>query len=185
MILPQTFCYLYAFIKLKKRLSGGLFFSVPSGSLGNLASGLYAWKFGLPVTGLIAAAKAKNERLRSLYDEAPAVIRNMIFPAYVDDASSVKAMESAWKKYGVLLDPHGASAFAAAGGFIKSEKFHAVHTVVFATGHPATEAGLVKTATGQMASLPEKLFILKKESDPITLIEPKLAAIEGIIASCL
>jgi threonine synthase len=185
MILPQSICYLYAFIKIKKILSGGLLFSVPSGSLGNLISGLYAWKFGLPVNGFLAAVKAKNERFRFFYDQAPAVIRNIISPSFTDDASSEMAMESAWKKYGVLLDPHSASAFAAADDFIRSKKFHAAHTVVLATGHPAREAGLVKTATGQAVSLPEKLFILKKESDPITLIEPQLEALEGVIASCL
>jgi threonine synthase len=185
MILPQAICYLYAFVKIKKTLSGGLFFSVPSGSLGNLLSGLYAWKFGLPVNGFLASVKAKNDRFRFFYDQAPSVIRNMIFPSFTDDASSERAMESAWKKYGVLLDPHSASAFAATEDFIKSKKFHAVHTVVLSTGHPAREAGLVKTATGQVVSLPENLFILKKESDPIALIEPQLAALEGVIASCL
>jgi threonine synthase len=58
--LPQVFYYLYAFIKIKKELSGSLMFSVPCGNFGNLIAGLYAWKFGMPVNGFIAAMNANN-----------------------------------------------------------------------------------------------------------------------------
>ena len=54
-LFPQIFYYLYAFIKVKKQLGGDFVFSVPSGNFGNLISGLYAWKFGMPVNGFIAA----------------------------------------------------------------------------------------------------------------------------------
>ena len=59
-LLPQTFYYFYAFTKIKKRLKGDLYFSVPSGNFGNFCSGLYAWKFGLPVNGFIAAMNSNN-----------------------------------------------------------------------------------------------------------------------------
>ncbi|MFA6505358.1 MAG: threonine synthase [Treponemataceae bacterium] len=57
-LLPQTFYFLYAFLKLKRHMRGELVFSVPSGNFGNLLAGLYAWKFGLPVHGFIAAMNA-------------------------------------------------------------------------------------------------------------------------------
>ncbi|MCL2191320.1 MAG: threonine synthase, partial [Treponema sp.] len=59
-LLPQVFYYLYAFIKAKRRLSGDLAFSVPCGNFGNLMAGLYAWKFGLPVNGFVAAMNSNN-----------------------------------------------------------------------------------------------------------------------------
>jgi threonine synthase len=59
-LLPQSFYFLYSFIKLKKDLTGELLFSIPSGNFGNLIAGLYAWKFGMPVNGLIAAMNASN-----------------------------------------------------------------------------------------------------------------------------
>jgi threonine synthase len=215
-LLPQAFYYLYAFVKIKKRLSGELFFSIPSGNFGNMISGLYAWKFGLPAKGFIAAMNINNAfgdfirggefktrplistnspaldvsvpsnyaRLSSFYSEAPAVMRNMVFPASIDENTTVRTMEQVWKQYGTLLDPHSAVAFAAARDFIKSGKFPHAQVIVLATGHPAREAGLVKTATGQKVSLPEKLLRLKKETDPIALIEPQLDALEGAIASC-
>jgi threonine synthase len=59
-LFPQIFYYLYAFTQLKNSLSGDLIFSVPSGNFGSLTAGLYAWKFGMPVNGFIAAMNANN-----------------------------------------------------------------------------------------------------------------------------
>jgi threonine synthase len=111
-------------------------------------------------------------------------MRNMVFPASIGDIPTVQAMEQVWKQYNVLLDPHSAVAFAAAKNFFKQGKFPCAHMVVLATGHPAKEAGLVQTTTGQKVLLPEKLLQLKKEVDPIALINPQLDILEGTIASC-
>jgi threonine synthase len=59
-LLPQAFYFLYSFIKLKKQLTGDLMFSIPSGNFGNLIAALYAWKFGIPVNGYIAAVNRNN-----------------------------------------------------------------------------------------------------------------------------
>jgi threonine synthase len=59
-LLPQSFYFLYSFIKLKKRLSGELLFSIPSGNFGNLIAALSAWEFGMPVNGYIAAMNVNN-----------------------------------------------------------------------------------------------------------------------------
>jgi len=59
-LLPQTFYFLYAFNRIKNQLPGALAFSVPCGNFGNLIAGLYAWKFGMPVNGFIAAMNSNN-----------------------------------------------------------------------------------------------------------------------------
>jgi threonine synthase len=214
-LLPQSFYFLYAFIKIKKELNGDLFFSVPSGNFGNLIAGLYAWKFGMPVNGFIAAmnennafgdyikgrqfipraAKATNspaldvgqpsnyERLASFYAEAPAVMRNMVFPAAADNYETLKAMERFWKRYGVILDPHGAVAYAAAER-LSSTFEPSSHTVILATGHPAKEAEAAAQATGQKIEIPGWLSALREESEPLALIKPSLEALETAIASC-
>ena len=215
-LLPQAFYFLFAFVKIKKHLKGKeLIFSVPSGNFGNFISGLYAWKFGMPVNGFIAAMNvndafggfirggkfdprpakatyspamdisrpANYERLVSFYEEAPAVMRNMVFPAAINDEETLRTMEWAWKKYSILIDPHSAVAFAAARKLTESGSCHA-HTVILATGHPAKEAGVVKRATGQLSKLPEKLLSLKHKFNPIALIDPQLDALEGAITSC-
>jgi threonine synthase len=216
-LLPQAFYYLYAFIKLKKYLKGELLFSVPSGNFGNLIAGLYAWKFGMPVNGFIAAMNANNafgdfirgrkfkprplivtnspaldvsvpsnyERLASFYEEAPAVMRNMVYPEAVDDQATLEAMEQAWKRYNILLDPHGAVALAAAERVAAAHDFYDhIHTVILATGHPAKEAALISKATGQTVEIPDKLSMLHKKADPLALIEPHTDALQGAIASC-
>lgn len=217
-LLPQTFYYLYAFIKLKKYLQGDLLFSVPCGNFGNLISGLYAWKFGMPVHGFVAAMNMNNafgefirgnafqpkqsvptvspaldvsvpsnyERLCSFYEEAPAVMRNMVFPEAIDDRITLETMEQVWKQYNILLDPHSAVAFAAAEHLAVSHDLtHSdAHFVVLATGDPAKTAETVSKATGQHIKIPEKLAMLRKKADPIALIDPYLDALEGAIVSC-
>jgi threonine synthase len=216
-LLPQSFYYLYAFIKIKKYLRGDLVFSVPSGNFGNLIAGLYAWKFGMPVNGFIAAMNANDafgdfirgrqfvprtlvktnspsldvaipsnyERLTAFYEEAPVVMRNMVYPDSIDDETTLKTMEAAWKKYGILLDPHGAVAFAAAERLRASGDFNGhVHTVVLATGHPAKQAALVAKATGQESITLPRFAKLQKRVEPVAVIDPQLDALEGAIASC-
>ncbi|MCL2472879.1 MAG: threonine synthase, partial [Treponema sp.] len=122
--------------------------------------------------------------LASFYEEAPAVMRNMVFPSSIDDSTTLRTMEFVWKRYGVVLDPHSAVAFAAARDLLESEKYSCPHIIVLATGHPAREAELVETATGQKVPVPEKLTLLKKETEPIALIDPHLDALEGAIVSC-
>ena len=216
-LLPQTFYYLYAFIKLKRELRGDLFFSVPSGNFGNLIAGLYAWKFGMPVNGFIAAMNINNafgdfikgesfsphplintnspaldvsvpsnyERLASFYKEAPAVMRNMVYPASIGDDLTLWTIEYAWKKYHIHIDSHTAVALAAAEQIAAARQWGGhTHTVVLATGHPAKETDLVRRATGQSIQVPESLLALQKKTDPIAVIPPQLDAFEGAIASC-
>ncbi|MDR2742657.1 MAG: threonine synthase [Treponema sp.] len=214
-LLPQSFYFLYAFVKIKKYLNGDLLFSVPSGNFGNLIAGLYAWKFGMPVNGFIAAMNANNafgdfikgrqfiprpakvtnspaldvghpsnyERLASFYAEAPAVMRNMVFPAAVDNDETLKALEQFWKRYGIILDPHAAVAYAAAKRLSSSFE-PSSHVVILATGHPAKKAVTVTQAAGQTVEIPQRLSMLREKSDPLGVIKPNLDALETAIASC-
>ncbi|MDR0568868.1 MAG: threonine synthase [Spirochaetaceae bacterium] len=216
-LLPQAFYYLYAFIKLKKILQGDLFFSVPCGNFGNLISGLYAWKFGLPVRGFVAAANANDacgdffkgkafrprrlistvspaldvtvpsnyERLYSFYEEAPAVMRNMVYPSVIGDRTTLATIERVWKRYGLLLDPHSAVAFAGAEQCAERRDMLRgnAHFVILATGHPAKEAAIVSKAAGAEVAIPEKLANLQVPGEPVAVIDPHIDALEAAIAS--
>jgi threonine synthase len=217
-LLPQAFYYLYAFIKVKKLVVGDLLFSVPCGNFGNLIAGLYAWKFGMPVNGFIAAMNANDscgdffagrgfnpkaliatnspaldvsfpsnyKRLASFYEESPAVMRHMVYTNAGDDSATTAAMEKAWKRYGILLDPHGAVAFAAADKLASSAGLREhFHTVILATGHPAKEPSLISKVSGEKIEIPTKLAMLKRRSDPVAVIPPQIDALESAIASCL
>jgi threonine synthase len=128
------------------------------------------------------AQPANYERLVSFYEEAPAVMRNMVFPAAIGDDETLRTMEWVWKAYSLFLDPHSAVAFAAAQ--TQKAKNRNGHWIILATGHPAREAEMVRRATGQIIELPEKLQFLKKRANPIALIDPHLEALESAIASC-
>jgi threonine synthase len=216
-LLPQCFYYLYAFVKIKDSLRGDLVFSVPCGNFGNLIAGLYAWKFGIPVKGYVAAMNANNafgdfirgkqfiprpvvftnspsldvslpsnyQRLAAFYEESPAVMRNMVYPASIGDERTFMTMNQVYKRYGVALDPHSAVAFAAARDLADSQEFaDHVHTVILATGHPAKRAALVSRAIGRDIEIPPRLAQLQRQVDPVAIIKPELEALEGAIASC-
>ncbi|MBO4320782.1 MAG: threonine synthase [Treponema sp.] len=52
-LLPQAFFYTYAFTRIKKYISGSIFYALSAGNYGNLISGLYGWQLSLPVNGFI------------------------------------------------------------------------------------------------------------------------------------
>ena len=123
------------------------------------------------------------ERFVSFYEEAPAVMRNMVFPASIGDDETLQTIEWVWKKYQILLDPHSAVAFAAAKGMVNIEN-RDIHLIILATGHPAREAEIIRRATGQNIELPEKLKNLRNRVNPVVIIDPHLEALESAIASC-
>ena len=216
-LFPQVFYYLYAFIQIKNNFNGDLIFSVPCGNFGNLIAGLYAWKFGMPVNGFIAAMNINNsfgdyilgkpfvpkplvstksqaldvsvplnyERLASFYEEAPAVMRNMVFPASINDDLTVQTMETVYNKYKVHIDSNTAVAFAAAQKKITEREWnYRTHTIILATGHPAREADLTGETAGKNVNIPESILALKKKCNPIAVIPPQLEAFESAIAGC-
>jgi threonine synthase len=59
-LLPQCLYYLYAGTR-RGELGGAVpTICVPSGNFGNLTAGVYAWRWGLPVRGFIAATNAND-----------------------------------------------------------------------------------------------------------------------------
>ncbi|MCD8235546.1 MAG: threonine synthase [Prevotellaceae bacterium] len=59
--LPQAFYYFYAYAQMKKKgLADRLVVCVPSGNFGNITSGLFGKKMGLPVKRFIAANNAND-----------------------------------------------------------------------------------------------------------------------------
>ena len=77
-LIPQSFYYAWAALKLKERDGiGNPIFSVPSGNYGNITAGLLARKMGFPIGHFIAASNANDSVTRYLddgrYDPHPTV----------------------------------------------------------------------------------------------------------------
>ncbi|AEJ60341.1 threonine synthase [Spirochaeta thermophila DSM 6578] len=58
-LVPQSFYYVWAYAQLKAR-GDRPFFCVPSGNFGNLTAGVYAWWWGMPVRGFLAATNVND-----------------------------------------------------------------------------------------------------------------------------
>ncbi len=72
-LVPQAFYYIYGFTRTKKSPTKATYFCVPSGNFGNLTAGIYAWKWGLPVKGFIAAT--------NINDVVPEYLQSGLFKA--------------------------------------------------------------------------------------------------------
>lgn len=66
-LVSQTIYFAYAYSKLWKKLStGGLQFVIPSGSMGNVVSGLFAQRMGIPIQSIIIVTN-ENDTLVKYY----------------------------------------------------------------------------------------------------------------------
>ncbi len=104
-LLPQTFFYTYAFTRIKKMISGAIYFAMSTGNYGNLISGLYGWQLALPVNGFILPTD-KNLKLdprgnvQILDSYVPIEKRNPADPA---DPSNLERMENLFKENSLML----------------------------------------------------------------------------------
>lgn len=58
-LIPQTFYYFEAYKQIENK-KDDIYFSIPSGNLGNLTAGLFAKKMGLPVVKYVAATNSNS-----------------------------------------------------------------------------------------------------------------------------
>ncbi len=93
--LPQALYYLWAWVVLAGGRSGSPppTFVVPSGNLGNLAAGLYAWRWGMRTSGFLAATNANDVLPRYLTSgrfEPRASVRTLSNAMDVGDPSNME-----------------------------------------------------------------------------------------------
>lgn len=104
-LLPQSFFYTYAFSRLKKTVSGDIFYALSAGNYGNLVSGLYGWKCALPVNGFIVPATSRltlDARGDCMVMDSviPLEKRNPADPA---DPSNIERLEQIFKANALML----------------------------------------------------------------------------------
>lgn len=52
-LFPQSFFYTYAFSRLKRFVTGDIYYALSSGNYSNVVAGLYGWQLSLPTNGFI------------------------------------------------------------------------------------------------------------------------------------
>ena len=104
-LLPQAFFYTYAFSRLKKQVSGDIYYALSAGNYGNLVSGLYGWQLSLPVNGFIVPASKEIQcdpvgRCVVMDGMIPVEQRKPIDPS---DPSNVERLENVFKANSLML----------------------------------------------------------------------------------
>lgn len=105
-LLPQAFFYTYAFSRLKKEVSGDIYYALSAGNYGNLVSGLYAWQLSLPVNGFIVPASKEIQcdpkgRCLVMDGMIPLQKRKPVDPS---DPSNVERLEHIFKANSLMLN---------------------------------------------------------------------------------
>ena len=59
-LIPQSFYYIYGLARAGRDGDAPVYYCVPSGNFGNLTAGVYAWAWGLPVRGFVAATNRND-----------------------------------------------------------------------------------------------------------------------------
>ncbi len=185
-LLPQSFFYTYAFTRIKKQVTGGIYYALPVGNYGNLVSGLYAWQMALPMNGFIIPCTKKIgldefdnvaipkseltdkskpsdpsepsnfERLEYLFKENELMMRSFVYPAHVSDSDRKAACRELYTKYGIFADSDTSAAYAA------SLKRRDVaddegSIVLFAREAPELERDFIFECTGAVPSAGENV----------------------------
>lgn len=206
-VLPLVFCYIYAFSRLKTRTVGSIYYSGFAGNLGNLAAGLYAWKFSLPLNGFITnttadlvldqmdkckvmdavvplhmrgiadVAKPSNvERIEEIFQTSPAVMKGLVFPANVFEEDMERACKDAFMKYGYLMDPETASAWAAARKRSDLVDEYDGSVVLVARNDPSLSQHEIRHWCGEAPEMSDQLISVYQPQKPVRKIAPDVDA---------
>ena len=169
-ILPQVFFYMFAFTRIKARTAGEIFYAVPSGNYGNLAAGLYAWKFCLPVSGFITDAtdalncdttgscRCVNSAIplsEQIFTLSPGIMKSIIFPAQVSEKEAETLISDSYRHYGIMFDTATARAYAAAQNRKIFRQQSAESLVLVSKDHPAFESDILTEICGESPIIPE------------------------------
>ena len=101
-------------------------------------------------------APSNFERITALYGNDLDALRRDLTGVSYTDAEIVAAIGDAYRRYGYLLDPHGAIGWLAINDALAREDSDAVG-VFLATAHPAKFREVVEPATGTSVPLPAAL----------------------------
>ena len=101
-------------------------------------------------------APSNFERMRAMYGESFEALRCDILGFAFDDETVVTEIGAVWRRYGYLLDPHGAIAWLGLRGALEVDR-EGRPGVFLATAHPAKFREVVEPAIGAAIPLPPPL----------------------------
>jgi threonine synthase len=207
--IPQLLYYFYAWAHQPEDCEP--VFVVPSGNLGNLAAGLFAWRLGLPATGFIAATNAN--RVLPDYLKSGAFEPRPSIPT-VSSAMDV-GNPSNLERLGPILgfDPASAQGLLVASSRTDEETLAAIHEyfdrleyipdphtavglaaagtgppewagvprIVLGTAHPGKFPEAITRAIGQPPPIPSALSAALSRESRFRTVEPSPQALRAIL----
>ena len=137
-----------------------------------LSSGRFAPRSSVPtLSNAMDVGNPSNfERLTTLFDNDHQKMNQLVQGESVSDQQTLQAISSVYERYGLLIDPHTAVAYAAAMRRSAATGCTDDHIMVLSTAHPAKFCETVEKATGTTPTLPPSLaeaLGLPKRSTPI------------------
>ncbi len=212
-LIPQSFYYVYTYLKLRQQENDKIIFSVPSGNFGNLMGGLLAFHMGIPVEKFVVSTNENDEvpvylqtglyhtivpskdcissamnvghpsnlaRIIALYGgvmnekgiivKEPDIrkLRNDLAGVSISDEFTKATIKSAYQQHGILLEPHGAVAWAGLHEYFKisPKSAHASQlSVSLETAHPAKFPAEILETLGIDPPLPESMKGLDEKNE--------------------
>jgi threonine synthase len=115
-------------------------------------------------------------RVLEIFGQSFPELQSMLSSVSISDEVTTSTISGVWEKYGYLLDPHGAVAYAAL------EEYLANHPgqkgILLETAHPVKFPESVEGVTGQKIPLPDQVKVLEKKERRATLIPAEYAEIK-------
>ncbi|HSM59511.1 MAG TPA: threonine synthase [Longimicrobiales bacterium] len=123
-------------------------------------------------------APSNLERVRWLYGGDVEALRRDVRGAWADDLETRAAIREVHRRYGYLLDPHGAVGWAA---HRKVPADAGIPVVLLATAHPAKFPEVVEEAVGAAVDVPERLAERLDAPEAMEHIAPDPAALRNLV----
>lgn len=95
-----------------------------------------------------------------------AKIKNDLWSCSISDKLTVETIRSVWKQYNILLEPHGAVAWAGLIRYLNIEgQENGIQKVILETAHPAKFPLSINDALGKVPDIPDSLKGLEDKSE--------------------
>lgn len=212
-LIPQSFYYVYTYLKLRQQENDKIIFSVPSGNFGNLMGGLLAFHMGIPVEKFVVATNENDEvpvylqtgqyhtivpskdcissamnvghpsnmaRIIALYggvmNEKGIIVKEPDIRKLRDDLAGISISDEftkatiklAYQQHGIILEPHGAVAWAGLHKYFRISPKNANASqlsVSLETAHPAKFPAEILETLGIDPPLPESMKGLDEKNE--------------------
>lgn len=127
------------------------------------------------------AVPSNLERLESLFETSPAVMKGLVFPAEVSAEDRKAAARRLFVDYNIMVSPQTADAYAAAFKRTEMVEEDGGVVVLISRDHPAFSSDSIRQMCGEAPAMPANIAAVLKKIEPEKRIEPEKDAVVSIL----